>query len=281
MIYLYYKKKKIVLFLLLKTIVMFFLCVVIMSKSYCVMCNNDSVVPSNTRRYPQSTRDQQLKQLTQISDAHSQCLIQLQQQLSDNQQDLEKLRGQIQNIQHHIAEIVHNQKESCKKFDQILNTDTQTQYDYNNVKQLSSTDNVKIDFSNENAKKSVVNTVDSDYKIAVKLVLEKKQYIQAIQAFQDFIKKYPKSHYHPNAHYWLGQLYYNQGNKHDASYHFALVVKDYGKSSKAPDALLKIGIIMQETNQIDKAKTIYRQVGKLYPNSDASKQAQKRLLRLS
>lgn len=269
MIYQY--KKNFFCFLLLLTwiIIAIFLILITSSVAYCAIYRNKTDL------------EQKIKQLTQISDAHSQCLIQLQQQLFENQQDLDKLQGCVQNIEHHIAEIVQNQKESYKTLNQLSNQNT------NNVKviddkiqKLSVIGNTSVGIYNQN-KKDISNTEEIDYKAAVGLVLEKKQYIQAIQLFQDFIKKYPKSHYQPNAHYWLGQLYYNQGNKNNASYYFALVVKNYPQSSKASDALLKIGIIMQETNQIDKAKIIYRQIGKLYPNSDSSKQAQKRLLHLS
>lgn len=104
----------------------------------------------------------------------------------------------------------------------------------------------------------------------------KKQYDQAISAFQAFIKQYPKSTYLPNANYWLGQLYYNKGKKEDAAYYYAVVVKSYPKSPKAPDAMYKVGVIMQEKGQADKAKAVYQQVIKSYPTSDAAKQAKKR-----
>lgn len=251
-------------------------------EAYCVICSDDIDTYFKKKFHCKVDIAQQLKQLMQVSDAHSQCLIQLQQQLSETQQDLDKLRGHIQNIQHHIAEITNDQKELYKKLDQILSKNGNKSLYYNDEEQPPHLNNFKMNMmSNDKIKKNTTDELDIDYKTAVGLVLEKKQYTQAIQAFQDFIKKYSTSCYHANAHYWLGQLYYNQGNKHDASYHFALVVKNYSKSSKAADALLKIGMIMQEQNQIEKAKIVYRQVGKLYPNSGASKQAQKRLLHLS
>ncbi|CAK8736533.1 Cell division coordinator CpoB [Sodalis praecaptivus] len=55
------------------------------------------------------------------------------------------------------------------------------------------------------------------------------------------------------------------------------MAKTYPKSPKAPDALLKVGVIMQEKGQKDKARAVYQQVGKLYPSAEAAKQAQKRL----
>ncbi|GAB7199162.1 hypothetical protein DZS_26380 [Dickeya ananatis] len=41
--------------------------------------------------------------------------------------------------------------------------------------------------------------------------------------------------------------------------------------------MFKVGLIMQEKGQTDKAKAVYQQVIKNYPNTDGAKQAQKRL----
>lgn len=223
--------------------------------------------------------DKNINILHHISNAHSECLIQIQQQLSKNQHDLNILRGDIQDIQHHILQINNNQKETYKKLNEILNNYDKTYTNNNNNLQLSTKSKLTTLPVIKNTN-TILDMHEHSYKQAVSLVLDNKKYDQAIHAFQIFIKNYPNSHYQSNAHYWLGQLYYNKNNKDQASYYFALVTKNYPKSLKAPDALLKIGIIMQESNQTDKAKIIYRQIGKLYPTSNAAKQAQKRLKHL-
>lgn len=60
-----------------------------------------------------------------------------------------------------------------------------------------------------------------------------------------------------------------------------MVVKNYAKSPKAPDAMYKVGIIMQEKGQADKAKAVFQQVIKQYPTSAAAKQAKKSRRRLT
>ena len=72
-------------------------------------------------------------------------------------------------------------------------------------------------------------------------------------------------------------MFYNKGKKDDAAYYFATVVKNYPKSPKASEALYKVGVIMQEKNDTAKAKAVYQQVIKQFPNSESAKQAQKRL----
>ncbi|WP_420022204.1 tol-pal system protein YbgF [Blochmannia endosymbiont of Camponotus sp. C-003] len=246
---------------------------------YCNIANNNIVYAKDINN--KIDTNQRINQLHQIYDAHSQCLIQMQQQLSENQRDIDILRGNIQDIQHHILEIINNQpKASSQHTSNISNKHNNTSY-YSNTNtsgKLSSNSNIQKTQKIDNA---IIIDIETAYKQAVSLVLEKKQYNKAIEAFQNFIKSHPDSIYQSNSHYWLGQLYYNKGNKNDAAHHFALVVKNYPKSLKASDALLKCGIIMQETEQKEKAKTIYKQVGKLYPNSNAAKQAQKRLMHLS
>ncbi|MEH0835221.1 cell division protein CpoB [Pectobacterium cacticida] len=214
--------------------------------------------------------ENRVTQLERISNAHSQLLTQLQQQISDNQRDIDNLRGQIQENQYQLNQIVERQKQIYQQIDGLSSPSSAA----------SAADGSSPATGNAGAANVVTPStgdVNADYNAAVALVLEKKQYDQAITAFQAFVKKYPDSTYQPNANYWLGQLNYNKGKKDDAAYYFANVVKNYPKSPKSAEALLKVGVIMQEKGQVDKAKAVYQQVVKMYPNTESAKQAQKRL----
>lgn len=57
--------------------------------------------------------EDRVTQLERISNAHSQLLTQLQQQLSDNQSDIDSLRGQIQENQYQLNQVVERQIRSC------------------------------------------------------------------------------------------------------------------------------------------------------------------------
>ncbi|MFP1921992.1 cell division protein CpoB [Lonsdalea quercina] len=216
--------------------------------------------------------EDRVTQLERISNAHSQLLTQLQQQLSDNQRDIDSLRGQIQESQYQLNQVVERQKQIYQQIDSLSSQGAQT------PAPAASDANPPSAASNA-APNAPASTGDanSDYNAAVALVLEKKQYDQAIVALQNFVKKYPDSTYQPNANYWLGQLNYNKGKKDDAAYYFANVVKNYPKSPKASEALYKVGVIMQEKGQTDKAQAVYRQVVKMYPNTESAKLAQKSL----
>lgn len=216
--------------------------------------------------------------LERISNAQSQLLQQLQQQLSDSQRDIDSLRGQIQENQYQLSQMTERQKDLYQQLDKLSNGGgAQASGDAGAAAGGGATaDSGNADSSAAPAAPVQTGDANTDYNAAVALVLEKKQYDQAISAFQAFVKKYPDSTFQPNANYWLGQLSYNKGKKDDAAYYFATVVKNYPKSPKSADALYKVGVIMQEKGDNAKAKAVYQQVVKQYPNTDAAKQAQKR-----
>ncbi|HEI8865927.1 cell division protein CpoB [Serratia sp. AKBS12] len=215
--------------------------------------------------------------LERITNAQGQLLNQLQQQASDNQRDIDSLRGQIQESQYQLNQVVERQKQIYEQIDSLGQGGAQNSAATAGAAAAASSAGSSSAPAAASAAPASTGDENSDYNAAVSLALEKKQYDQAISAFQGFIKQYPKSTYQPNANYWLGQLFYNKGKKDDAAYYFAVVVKNYPKSPKAPDAMYKVGIIMQEKGQADKAKAVFQQVIKQYPTSDAAKQANKRI----
>ena len=219
--------------------------------------------------------EDRVTQLERISNAHSQLLTQLQQQLSDNQADIDSLRGQIQESQYQLNQVVERQKQILLQMDS-LNSGAAAGADAQSNAGGAATDGQQAAAPATGAPVQS-GDANTDYNAAFALVQDKSRQDDAIAAFQNFVKKYPDSTYQPNANYWLGQLNYNKGKKDDAAYYFASVVKNYPKSPKAPDAMLKVGVIMQDKGDAAKAKAVYQQVISKYPGTEGAKQAQKRL----
>ncbi|MGP6465672.1 cell division protein CpoB [Pantoea agglomerans] len=220
--------------------------------------------------------------LERISNAQAQLMQQLQQQMSDNQRDIDALRGQIQQNTYQLNQVVERQKQLYQQIDSLSSTSTsggQQAAGSNAAADTGAAATAGAAASTDSAP-AQTGDANSDYNAAVALILEKKQYDQAISALQAWVKRYPDSTYQPNANYWLGQLNYNKGKKDDAAYYYATVVKNYPKSPKAAEALLKVGVIMQEKKDTAKAKAVFQQVIKLYPDTESAKQAQKRLTSL-
>lgn len=224
--------------------------------------------------------EDRVTQLERISNAHSQLLTQLQQQLQDNQADIDSLRGQIQESQYQLNQAVDRQKQIQTQLDGMSSGATTTPAQPAAGDQ-SGTATAATPAPAAGAAASGVpvqsGDANTDYNAAIALVKDSSRQDDAIAAFQNFIKKYPDSTYQPNANYWLGQLNYNKGKKDDAAYYFASVVKNYPKSPKAADAMFKVGVIMQDKGDTAKAKAVYQQVVTKYPGTEGAKQAQKRL----
>ncbi|MBN4866280.1 MULTISPECIES: cell division protein CpoB [Providencia] len=217
-----------------------------------------------------------LSQLETAVSSQGQILYQIQQQLADNQRDIDMLRGQIQESEYKLNQVIERQKDLYMQLDNAGGGNSANSGDAPDTSSANTS-------SSSNTPAAAANTGGNekdDYNAAVKLAMESKSKAQiddAIGALQGFVKVYPKSGYQSNANYWLGQLNYNKGSKDDAAFYFATVVKQYPKSQKSSEALYKVGLIMQDKGQKDKAKAVYQQVLKQYPNSAGSKLAEKKL----
>ncbi|MDF7680259.1 cell division protein CpoB [Enterobacteriaceae bacterium ESL0689] len=216
--------------------------------------------------------EDRITQLERISNAHNQLLSQLQQQLADNQSDIDSLRGQIQENQYQISQIIDRQKQILSQIEGLHQSGGAA-----SSQGASSPENQVTQPPASTDVSTSVDDANTDYNVAIALVKDPARQDEALAAFQNFVKKYPDSTYQPNANYWLGQLNYNKGKKDDAAYYFASVVKNYPTSPKAPDAMFKVGVIMQDKGDMVKAKAVYQQVVSKYPGSDGARQARKRL----
>lgn len=196
--------------------------------------------------------------------AQGQLLIQNQQKISDLQADVDMLRGQLEETRHQLNQTIERQK-------MILQQMT-------NGSGFSSGDNTSSQPNDgETTSSAIPNDADSgvvgwttsgndktDYNFIVKFVNDSQQTNDTIIAFERFLKAYPKSNYRANANYWLGQLNYKQGNKDNASFYYATVVKDFPTSAKAADSLYKVGLILLDKGDKKNAKAVFQQVVSKY-----------------
>lgn len=103
---------------------------------------------------------------------------------------------------------------------------------------------------------------------------------QAIDAFQSYLKKYPKGRFADNSQYWLSEAYYVTRNFDQAKANFNKLIKKYPRSKKVPDAKLKLGYTYYELGDKASAKKHLAAVVKKYPTSNAAKLAKNRLLNM-
>lgn len=97
----------------------------------------------------------------------------------------------------------------------------------------------------------------------------------AAAAFQEFLKKYPKSAHTSNATYWLGSSLFALNDHEGALATYQRMLNDFPHALKAADALLNIAICQQKLNQDAVAKKTLKQLISKYPTSEAAAKAKK------
>ncbi len=94
------------------------------------------------------------------------------------------------------------------------------------------------------------------YRTAIDLVLRKKDYAQAVVAFNQYLRDFPQGRYAPNCQYWLGEIYLLQSDLEQARQWFTRLVTDFPDHGKAPDANFKLGTVYHKLGDTDQAKSI-------------------------
>ena len=188
----------------------------------------------------------------------------LPQQITDLQQQLAQVRGQLQEQQHDL---------------QLLNDRLLTQ-----LKNLNSNTS-----DNSSSQKSIGNSLFNNkntqlqgstvYRAALNF-LNKKQYTKSLISFKNYLDNYPNGNYVANAHYWLGETYLEQKNIKKAVLEFQTVRNRFPKSEKVLNAELRLAIIHAETGQVAQAKQELMEIKKQHSGSTVAQLASIRLQQL-
>jgi tol-pal system protein YbgF len=104
------------------------------------------------------------------------------------------------------------------------------------------------------------------YKIAYDHVLSG-DYPLAEKEFSGYLAAYPKSARAADASFWLGEAQFSQGKYNESAKTFLNAHQSYGKSAKAPEMLLKLGMSLAALDNSETACATLREVPKRYPNA--------------
>ncbi len=223
----------------------------------------------------------QLQNMQQeLQDLHGQLELQAHQlaQLRQGKQADNKTAASVQNANSGITDLSDNAATSTKvnssaKINAKANANQtakapgaaqQPQQQANGKVQAVTADNA--DFLQQQ------NTYESAYNF-----IKTKEYTKAIAAMKSYLLQYHNGQYAPNAHYWLGELYYIQNNIQASTTQFETVVNNYPDNDKVGDAKLKLGFIYFDNGQLGKAKELLTQVAQKYPGTTVAQLAQSRL----
>ena len=114
------------------------------------------------------------------------------------------------------------------------------------------------------------------YRAAFDLLKDRK-YPQAKQEFTSMLARYPQGQFADNGLYWLGEIGYVTKDYPSALIHFNRLVADYPLSPKLPGAMLKLGYVYSDQNDLEQARLILTEVAKRFPDTTEGRLAQGRL----
>ncbi len=95
-----------------------------------------------------------------------------------------------------------------------------------------------------------------------------------------FIGLYPKNDLVANAHYWIGETYYNDKNLEQAILEYQEVIKNFPDKEKAPAAMLKQAMAFKGLGDGKSARYIFKKLLDKYPKSEEAGKAKKLLKEL-
>jgi tol-pal system protein YbgF len=94
---------------------------------------------------------------------------------------------------------------------------------------------------------------------------------------QTLLQQYPTSDLVPDAEFYLGEAYHQEGNAAGADSAYAAVVSNYPTSPRAPTALYKRALGMEEKGNVVGARGLLNDLVTRYPRSDEAALAKERL----
>lgn len=115
-----------------------------------------------------------------------------------------------------------------------------------------------------------------DYEAAINLLRNGKN-ADAVAAFKQFIKAWPKSAFQPGAHFWAAAALMQARDYAGAKDYYARVVNNWPDDSLTPDAMLGLATAQQEGGDAKAARATLEKLAARFPASDAGKAAKQRL----
>jgi tol-pal system protein YbgF len=108
----------------------------------------------------------------------------------------------------------------------------------------------------------------AQYETAYNYLLQQ-DYGAAETAFDDFLKRYPSDGLAGSAQFWLGESFFVRGQYKPAASAFLKGYQTYGRSSKAPDSLLKLAMSLGRMGQKDAACSSFGELATRFPAASA------------
>jgi tol-pal system protein YbgF len=177
------------------------------------------------------------------------------------QQEIAKLRGQVEVLTNELANTQQRQKDFYVDLD-------------NRLRKMEP-QKITVD-----GKETSIEPGEQKAYDAALAFFKAGDYRNAGASFYDFLRRYPQSGYAASAQYWLGNTYYAQRDYRNAISAQQAVVKNYPDNPKAADALLNIASCYTELKDKTSARKTLEILVAQYGESSAAQMAKERLAAL-
>ncbi|SHF20106.1 tol-pal system protein YbgF [Marinomonas polaris] len=211
-------------------------------------------------------------------------------QLETLQQEVQSLRGQLEDQGHELKLMKESQRDRYIDLDKrisLLMSASASEPKYSSapeprVEQPATQASVqKINNSTNSLAASPLAPISLQpptaqaqqaYNDAYNLIRQR-NFDEAETAFSEFVKDYPNNSLTGNGYYWLGEVKLVQGKSREAIEAFSTVIQNFPGHNKEQDSLYKLGTVSDQLGDTTKAKSYLQDVIRRFPDSKAAKLA--------
>ncbi|MCW4151847.1 tol-pal system protein YbgF [Halomonas sp. 18H] len=192
--------------------------------------------------------------------------------LKQNQEELRRLRGQVEELRHQLEQLRQQTRQQYLDMDDRLSSLSSDAAGGSASSSAPSSNSSGSASSGGNA--GANDSAGREAYQAAFAKVQNRDFAAARQAFETFIADYPQSGLAANAHYWLGELHSAESDLEAASAAFRKVIDGFPDSNKVPDALYKLGLLKARQGNIEASGELLDQVQSQYPDSSAASLAE-------
>ena len=228
-----------------------------------------TIEPSTQASQTGGTGFQPASEIQPAGTAGSGDLSQLFYQLQVLEQEVQALRGLVEQQDYQIKRLQTEQKE------QYLDLDQRVVALFENRPAPNPT-SVQPPVNNPVLTAGSGELTERQAYTAAFEAMRNRQFEESMLGFQNLITTYPNGQFTPNAYYWIGELHLAANEDAElARQSFVQVVSLYPDHQKAPDALYKLGVVYHTLGDTETALRYLNEVQRQHPNSGAASLAAK------
>ncbi len=222
-----------------------------------------TIEPTLNTDFPAESADQPAAATPVAAGTGDGQLSQLFYQLQVLQQELQDLRGQVEEQSYLVSRLQRDQKEQYLDLDRRLVALSENR--------PAPGPTTTTPAATPGPVASTGGLSERDAYTQAFTAMRDRNFDASMQGFQSLIEQYPNGQFTPNAYYWMGELFLvAQTDPEQARQSFMQVVSLYPDHQKAPDAMYKLGVVYHNLGDLDSARTYLARVQSEHPNTSAA-----------